>query len=132
MQTFTQYTKPKRGYMAYHLSSGDRTALLHHFKPKFSEVICEHVTYKFPAMSDDPLPPVAHTAHVIGYAHEDGLETLVVEINGSTHRSDGGTFHLTLSLDRSKKKPKDSNELIKHGFEKVHPIPIHLEPTFLF
>lgn len=131
MQSFSQFVKS--GYLAYTLTSASRTALLHHFKPKYSEVICEHVTYKFPAKSNEDLPPAAHEAHVVGYAEEPGLEALVVEINGSTKRPDGKLFHITLSLDRSAgKKPVHSNALLsKNGFKHVSPIPIHLEPAFL-
>ena len=130
MLTFEEFAKS--GYLAYTLSANSRNDLLHHFKPKYPEVICEHVTYKFPAKSTDALPPVAHEAHVVGYAEEPGLEALVVEINGSTKRPDGGTFHITLSLSRElKKKPMHSNALLRNGFQHVHPVTIHLTSAFL-
>lgn len=129
VMTFEQFTT---GYTAYLLQESSRTELLHHFKPKYKEVICHHVTYQFPAKSTDELPPVAHSAHVVGYAHEDGLEALVVEINGSTKRPDGKLYHITLSLDRKKgKKPVHSNMLVNAGFKHVSPIAIRLESSFL-
>jgi len=133
MLTFEEFSKPKSGYLAYTLSPNSRAELLRQFHPKYHEVICQHVTIKFPAKSTDILPPTPHEAHVIGYAHEDGLEALVVEVNGTSKRADGKMLHITLSLDRNKgKKPVHSNELIsKHGFEHVTPIPIHLTPEFL-
>jgi hypothetical protein len=106
--------------------------LLHHFKPKYPEVVCEHVTVKFPAKSTDEIPPIAHEARVIGYTEEPGLEALVVEINGTTKRPDGKLFHITLSLDRSKgKKPVHSNILVNKSFQHVSPIAIKLEPAFI-
>jgi hypothetical protein len=131
MMTFESFVKS--GYLAYSLTGASRNDLLHRFKPKNPEVICQHVTFKFPAKSSDELPPAAHEAHVVGYAEEDGLEALVVEINGHTKRpSDGKLFHITLSLDRKKgKKPVHSNALVGKGFKHIPPISIHLEPAFL-
>ena len=130
MLTFEAFTK--MGYTAYELTDASRRELLNHFKPKNPEVICHHVTYKFPASSTEELPPAAHDAHVVGYASQDGLEALVVEINGSTKRPDGKLFHITLSRDRAKKmKPVHSNNLVGAGFTHVPAFPIHLEPKFL-
>jgi hypothetical protein len=130
MMTFENFVK--HGYMAYKLSDSSRTALLHHFTPKYSTVIAHHVTYKFPAKSTDELPPDVTEAHVVGYAEEPGLEALVVEVNGSTKRPDGGTLHITLSLDKNeRKKPAHSNKLLQGGFQHVNRIPIHLTPAFL-
>ena len=132
MISFRQFTEATMGYTAYSVSESSREALLHRFPPENSEVICEHVTWKFPAKSTDELPPAVHEAHVVGYAEEDGLQALVVEINGSTKRPDGALAHITLSLDRSKgKKPFHSNQLLKGGYKHVTPLAIHLTPAFL-
>jgi hypothetical protein len=132
MMTFENFVKPKSGYMAYKLSDSSRTQLLHHFAPKYPEVIAHHVTVKHPAKSNEDLPPDVKEAHVVGYENGDGIEALVVEINGSTKRPDGKLFHITLSLDRSKgKKPHHSNELVNKSFQHVNRIPIHLTPAFL-
>ena len=123
----------KSGYTAYSLTDASRKAVLHQFKPKYSDVICEHVTYKFPAKSSDPLPPAVHEAHVVGYEDDgEGLEALVVEVNGKLHRPDGKLFHITLSLDRSKgKKPFHSNALVNKSYKPVPRFAVHLEPEFL-
>lgn len=132
MLTFEAFSN-KMGYLAYTLSDSSRRELLKHFKPQFDEVICHHVTYQFPAKASDALPPAVHEAHVVGYAEEDGLECLVVEINGHTKRPDGKLFHITHSLDRKKgKKPVHSNDLLqKKGFKHVSPISITLKPEFV-
>lgn len=131
MLTFESFIKT--GYMAYTLSPSSRKQLINHFKPKYPEVICEHVTYKFPAKSTDALPPAVHEAHVVGYEDSgDGIEAVVVEINGSTKRPDGKLFHITLSLDRSKgKKPFHSTDMVNKKFTHISPIVIHLTPAFL-
>jgi hypothetical protein len=129
MLTFEAFTK--MGYTAYTLSESSRRDLLKHFEPKNPEVICHHVTYQFPASVGD-LPPAVREAHVVGYAEKDGLEALVVEINGNTKRPDGKLFHVTLSLDRTKKiKPVHSNDLVASGYKHVAPIAIHLTPAYL-
>jgi hypothetical protein len=137
MKTFTEYITESTekvtkagGYLAYELSSTSRTMLLKRFVPKYDEVICHHVTYRFPAKTGDDMPPAAHEAHVIGYEDSgDGIEALVVEVNGSTKRPDGKLFHITLSLSRSAgKKPVHSNDLVNKSFQDVTPIAIQLEP----
>ena len=131
MLTFEAFSN--MGYLAYTLSDSSRRALLAHFEPQFEKVICHHVTYQFPAKKTDPLPPAVHEAHVVGYAEEDGLECLVVEVNGHTKRPDGKLYHITLSLDAKKgKKPVHSNELLQRkGYKHVSPIAITLKPEFL-
>lgn len=129
MMTFEAFNS-NMGYTAYVVEN--RKQVLQHFEPKFDEVICQHVTFKFPAKKTDPLPPDVHNARVVGYAEEDGLEALVVEINGSTKRPDGKIFHITLSLDRKKgKKPMHSNDLLARGWKHVTPFTVHLRPEFL-
>ena len=72
---------------------------------------------------------------VVGYAvAEDGLEALIVAVDGSTTRPDGGTYHITWSLGGDY-RPKDSNTVIKNnGYKKLpadEMINIKMEPVFL-
>lgn len=83
-------------------------------------------------MSTLGAPPVADI-NVVGYAYNEdmGIECLVVEVDGSTKRSDGKVFHITLSLDPEKAKPVDSNRLLTNGWEKINsPISIATTPAF--
>jgi hypothetical protein len=131
MMSFESFVQS--GYTAYSLTTSSRADLLRHFPAKYSDIICHHVTFKFPAKSTDALPPAVRDAHVVGYEDSgDGIEALVVEINGSTKRPDGKIFHITLSLSREAgKKPVHSNALLAKGFKSVTPFTIHLQPTFL-
>lgn len=84
-------------------------------------------------MSTLGAPPVADI-NVVGYAYNEdmGIECLVVEVDGSTKRSDGKVFHITLSLDPEKAKPVDSNRLLEtHGWEPVTPLSIKNTPAFV-
>lgn len=128
-----EITGARRGYQAFELDAQSRSLLAQRFPPKFSEFIGHHITYAFGVMSDEPLPE-ADSFRVVGYAcDENGLEALVVEVNGTTTRPDGSTFHITWSLDRDAGfKPVNSNHLIKRsGFERIDdPINIHAVPKF--
>jgi hypothetical protein len=128
-----QGPKPRAGYQAFEVSAASRSALAEVFPPKFPEFIGHHITYKFGVSSDQPLPE-ASTLRVVGYAcDEAGIEALVVEVDGTTVRPDGKTFHITWSLDREAGfKPVKSNDLIaQQGYEKI-PSPINITATAKF
>jgi len=123
--------KPRGGYQAFEISHESRSRLAAKFPPKFSDFIGHHITYKRGAKSDQPLPE-ANTFSVVGYAvNEEGIEALVVEVDGTTVRPDGGTYHITWSLDREAGfKPVASNELLKSGWESVPKINIAATAKF--
>jgi hypothetical protein len=112
----------KKGYIAFEVSDKSRTELSAIFRPIYSKWIGHHVTYKFGTTD----------AKVIGYANSgDGVECLVVKINGTSVRPDGGTYHITWSLSANR-KPVESNNLLKDkGYTVlVNPIDIQVVPKF--
>ena len=117
----------REGYVAYVLDDQSRKQLAKRFPPKYPEWIGHHATVEFGVPKDNTLPfgDVADI-QVIGYAEDDGIETLVVTVNGELKRPDGKTYHITWSLDRSKgRKPVDSNSVIaERGFTKVDPVAV--------
>lgn len=119
-----------KGYIAFELSDADRNSLSTVFPPNYSRWIGHHVTYKFGVSDAAPLP-VQPDAKVVGYANSnDGVECLVVAVNGSTVRPDGRIYHITWSLSDGR-KPVESNNLLKSGFTKLDsPIPVTLTPKF--
>jgi protein PhnA len=61
--------------------------------------VASHVTRTVEASPGDPLPPAIHHARVVGHIDDPmGVEALVVALDGSTARPDGGTWHITWSL----------------------------------
>jgi hypothetical protein len=68
---------------------------------------------------------------VIGRA-DDGtsLECLVVEIDGTTDRPDGSTYHITWSLGLGR-RARESNEVLRdRGWDYIEkPIPVDLTPA---
>lgn len=118
-------------YLAYELDGKSRASLLEKFPPKFPDVVAHHITIKHGVKQGDP-PPEAEAVKVVGYASDESLECAVVEVGGTTERPDGNTYHITLSLDRSKgRKPVDSNELLAQGWQQVEPFPVEAAPAKL-
>jgi hypothetical protein len=109
------------------LPRNEREALLQRFPPKYENVIADHVTLHA-GMSELPPKP---DAQIVGRA-DDGrsLECLVVELDGTTDRPDGSTYHITWSLGAGR-KPIESNDVLREiGWEPIgSPIPVELEPA---
>lgn len=114
------------------LSPDERAQLLERFPPTWPDVIADHVTLKADASADEPLP-VQAAAEIIGSVDDgEGLQALIVSIDGSTDRPDGSTYHVTWSLDRSRgRKAVQSNDVIaERGWEALPTsVPIHIEPA---
>lgn len=105
----------KTKYLAFVLDEKSRNKLLKAFPPQFEKVICHHVTIQFNGVDEDTFNKFKGMtrAMVVGAISDDSLEALVVQFGGTTDREDGSTYHITLSLDSTKRKPVDSNTLLK-------------------
>jgi hypothetical protein len=116
--------------IGWKLDRDQRQLLLAQFPPRYADVIADHVTLKTNSEREELPGPVA--AAIVGRADDDdGLECLVVTINGTTDRPDGSTFHITWSLDKSKgREARESNDVLKErGWTSLGTaIPIELEP----
>ena len=96
--------------LGWKLDLAGRAELLARFPPVYAETVADHVT--FGRKSKAPAMPEAGRATVVGRADDgSGVEALVVEVNGTTGRWDGGTYHVTWSLGPGR-KAKESNEVI--------------------
>ena len=111
------------------LDEDDRDTLLRDHPPRYAKVVAHHVTLDVNA-SD---PPHGVKAAVLGSTDdEQGVEALVVSIDGSVDRPDGSTYHITWSLGDGR-SAKESNDVLKErGWtEWDHPVPITLTPARL-
>jgi hypothetical protein len=109
----------------------ERDLLLQRFPPHYDNVVADHVTLVVGATPETPLPREVDNAAVIGRADDGaGVECLVVEIDGSTDRPDGSTYHITWSLGPGR-RARESNDLLRDkGWEYIEaPIPVTLEPA---
>ncbi len=111
------------------LPRDERAALLERFPPRYANVVADHVTLRVGATAQTALPREV-AARLVGRA-DDGasLECLVVELDGTTARPDGSTYHITWSLGPGR-RGRESNDVLKErGWRGLdHPIPITLEP----
>lgn len=109
----------------------ERELLLRRFPPKYENVVANHVTLRVGATPETPLPGKPETSAVIGRA-DDGtsLECLVVELDGTTARPDGSTYHITWSLGPTRRARESNDVLRDQGWDYLEaPIPVELEPA---
>ena len=112
------------------LSRDEREQLLARFPPKYDNVVADHVTLRTGATPATPLPRKPE-GRIVGRA-DDGmsLECLVVELDGTTDRPDGSTYHITWSLGPTRKARESNDVLRNRGWEALpNPIPLGLEPA---
>src|SRR3712207_4311640 len=105
-----------------------RVELLQQFTPRYANTVADHVTLK--SGTDERLPD-AVIGEIVGRADDgEGVEALVVSIDGSTDRPGGGTYHITWSLEEGR-EAKESNDVIdEHGWSDLElPVPVTLHPA---
>lgn len=118
-------------YSGWQLSEAERAKALGLIPATYPDVIAHHITSELGSYDDLEQPPEV-SAEIIGFVDDgEGVQALVVRVNGTTERPIGGKYHITWSLDRSKGfKPVDSNRVIQQM--KVIPfsvvLPIKVEP----
>jgi hypothetical protein len=109
----------------------ERELLLDRFPPKYEKVVADHVTLRMGATPETPLPNRPESAKVVGRADDgDSLECLVVELDGTTDRPDGSTYHITWSLGPGRRARESNDVLRDQGWSYLDaPIPVELEPA---
>jgi hypothetical protein len=114
-------------YTGWLLDEAQRRALLARFAPAYPIVVAHHVTLKFG--DRDAVAPGEVTAEVVGLADDGaGVQALVVAIEGSTARPDGGTFHITWSLADGR-EARESNAVIAADWTRLaQPVALRLFP----
>ena len=119
-------------YTAYVLDDASRNKLAEKFPPQYEKFIGHHVTVMFGVPESSPAPAEAKLSVLGRVDSGDGLEALVVTVDGNQKRPDGKTYHITWSLDPDKYKPVDSNDLVtRKQFTLSQPVPITAEPAVL-
>jgi hypothetical protein len=113
------------------LPEDERELLLRRFPPKYENVVADHVTLRTGATPQTPLPRKPDDARVIGWADDgQGLECLVVELDGTFDRPDGSTYHITWSLGAGRRARESNDLLMNSGFHPLDAaIPVELEPA---
>jgi hypothetical protein len=112
------------------LPHDEREWLLERFPPYYENVIADHVTLSVGATPMTPLPRQPD-ARIVGRA-DDGtsLECLVVEVDGTSDRPDGSTYHITWSLGPGREARESNDVLRDRGWQPIDmAIPVTLEPA---
>jgi hypothetical protein len=116
--------------IGWNLPPDERELLIERFPPKYENVVANHVTLRTGATPATPLPRKPE-ARIVGRA-DDGrsLECLVVELDGTTDRPDGSTYHITWSLGPTRRARESNDVLRDQGWDPLPaPIPVELEPA---
>lgn len=102
-------------------------ALLADLPPTYPRVIADHVTLAVQG-SETPLP--VNTAVIIGRVDDgNGVEAMVVELNGSTARPDGKVWHVTWSLAEGRSARESNDVIAERGWTAIATRPLVLEPA---
>ena len=112
------------------LPRDEREQLLQRFQPKYEKVIADHVTLRVGATPATSLPRKPE-ARIIGRSDDEkSLECLVVELDGTTDRPDGSTYHITWSLGPGRKARESNDVLREQGWKPLpEPVQVALEPA---
>ena len=111
------------------LDVGEREALLARWPPAYATAVAQHVTLPTPDSEDLPPLPGPTRGTIVGRADDGaGVEAMVVAIDGSTARIDGGTWHITWSLAEGRRAKESNDVLAAFGWTPVEPMEIALLP----
>ena len=110
------------------VEEAQRPGLLDRFRPIYAETVAHHVTLQSGVPETEPLPPQV-ACEIVGEADDGkGVQALVVEIDGTSDRPDGSTYHITWSLADGR-QARESNDVIRdHGWTPVERTPVKLIP----
>ena len=118
-----------RPIVGWKLDRTERVELLRDHPPRYAKAVADHVTLK---VGSKQLPNDVQ-ASIVGHTDDgEGVEAMVVAIDGTTDRPDGSTYHITWSLGPGR-EAKESNDVLKErGWRELdHPLPITLTPSYL-
>lgn len=118
-------------YTGYEIEAGSRQKLATLFPPKYPNFMGHHITEAF-GVKDGSVPEQPRRVLVVSHIDNgEDVEGFVVSIDGSSKRPDGGTYHLTWSLDRSNgAKPVHTNNHIDSAEPLKQPIEIDVSAKF--
>jgi hypothetical protein len=116
--------------IGWKVPQAEREMLLQHFPPRYERLDADHVTLRPGATPETPLPREVE-ARVVGRADDgESLECLVVELDGTTDRPDGSTYHITWSLGPGRRAVQSNDVLRDLGWKHIpEPIPIEITPA---
>jgi hypothetical protein len=107
-----------------------RDMMLSRFPPRYERVVADHVTRHFNHELDAAAPPAISNARIVGRADDNvGVETMIVALDGTTTRPDGGTWHVTWSLAEGRSARESNDLLADNGWEPLDGGQLRLTPA---
>lgn len=107
-----------------------RELLLERFPPRYGKVVADHVTRRAVHKANTAPPPPIANARIVGRIDDgQGVEALVVALDGSTVRPDGGTWHITWSLSEGRAARESNDLLAAKPWEPIDGGTIRLRPA---
>jgi len=125
-----RHARPGGTVVGWSLDRGQRAELLARFEPRYGNVVADHVTLAAKVARDASLPDEVR-AEAVGHIYDDqGVEALVVAIEGTTDRPDGSTYHITWSLGPGRRARESNDVLARAPWQPLRePIPLVLTPA---
>lgn len=122
--------RPGRSVVGWKLDPAQRAELLEQFRPRYAEVVADHVTLAARVAGDTALPHEV-AARAVGHADDGlGVEALVVEIGGTTDRPGGSTYHITWSLGPGRRAVQSNDVIAAQPWQPLKkPVPLTLIPA---
>lgn len=119
-------SNPTNLYRAYPLTVQDRQKLLQRFVPTHPVVIADHISAQ--ALTTMHLVKEGSaTGEVIGHTDHEGLQILVVSVNGVELTGDGTPFHISWSAEQDAKTRESGAVVKRNGFTRfAQTIPLDL------
>jgi hypothetical protein len=116
--------------IGWKVDRAQRKELLQQFPPRYEEVVADHVTLAGKAADEAELPGDV-TAEIIGRADDgQGVEAMVVRLEGTSDRPDGSTYHITWSLAEGRHAIESNDVIAAHGWRDFElPMPVRLHPA---
>lgn len=120
----------RMGYTGWLLPDDERVRLLDLFPTRYEQPVAHHVTLDFNVPETQPLP-VAGFGEIVGMVDDDeGVQALIVAIDGTTDRPDGSTNHITWSLGGERTAAESNIVIAEYGWKPVEPTLVRLVPCF--
>ncbi len=119
-----------RAVIGWAVPPDERARLLQRFPPRYERVVADHVTLRARVPEETPPPPPA-TGRIVGQADDgEGVQALVVEVDGETARPDGGTYHITWTLGPTRTAKQSNDVIAERGWTALdEAVEVRLEPA---
>ena len=121
---------PGEAVIGWKLDRSEREDLLARLPPRYAKAIADHVTLRSRVHEQAGLPP-ACVGSIVGRSDDgQGVEAMVVRIEGDSARPDGGTYHITWSLEEGREAVESNDVIRRCGFRAIEPpVQVSLQPA---